>query len=158
MSQKLKEIHKEGYANIIFSSTPIEYGKEDKNSIKNIFKKPEPIYARCYFPNSIGKVGERNFWHEIWIDGNFVKRTLYKDPPDPEWDQIQIWVSDEDYKNELLNLESGEHDIIIWVMKCEFEGKFFKTETTLSGDLLVKEKERADLTRLSKGNISYIVP
>ncbi|MBY9006548.1 MAG: hypothetical protein KGD63_07295 [Candidatus Lokiarchaeota archaeon] len=158
MTQQFKKIQKEGYANIIFSSKPIEYGAEDEESLKKVFTKPDPIYARCYFPNHIGKIEKRSFWHEIWIDGKFIKRTLYESPPDPEWDQIQIWITDDDYKNEILNLDSGKHEIVIWVMKCEFEGKYFKIETTLSGDPLINEKERVKLSRLSKGNITYVVP
>lgn len=152
---KYKKIHEENYSNSVFSTETIELGKEDNYELKTDFTKPEPVYARCYFPEPVGKVEGKNFWHEIWINGKFIKRTQFEKPPDPEWDEIQIWVSEDEYKQEIADLGSGKHEIIIWVIKNEFKGKEVVTETTLSGDIKGKEKEIWVPKRLSKGKFFY---
>lgn len=143
---KYRIIDKDGYGNFIFASQPIEFGKEDNYKLKTEFTKPEEIYARSYFPSKIGKIDAKDFWHEIWINGKFIRKTIFNSPPDPDWDQIQIWISKDDYSDIINSLKKGEYKIIIWVLKNEIIKEEDKTE--------VKTKT----IKLSKGEFTYIVP
>ena len=153
-----KIIDKEGYANSIFASEPIELGKEDNYQLKAVFTKPEKVYARCYFPGTVGEVEPENFWHELWIDGKLKMRTNFSESPDPEWDQIQIWITEDEYKIQMEELESGEHEIIIWVMKNEYKGDTAIAEENAASEIEGRVKEVWVPVRLSKGKFKYIVP
>ncbi|MBN1802981.1 MAG: hypothetical protein JW891_15840 [Candidatus Lokiarchaeota archaeon] len=152
-----KKIHEENYCNTIFSTEPIELGKEKSSVIKDRFKKPEKIYARCYFPGAVGKVGDKKFRHELWIDGKLAKMIFFKNPPEPDWDTIQVWVSEDEYKSEISELSSGEHEVLLWVIKEEFGGTEVVSEKDSSGNIVQKEKEIWIPKRLSKGKIIYEV-
>lgn len=142
-SEKYKIINKEGYANSIFAGEPLEFGKIDNYKLKDTFNKDEKIYARSYLPGKIGKVKAEDFWHEIWINGIFIRKTVFKSAPDPDWDQIQIWISEDEYKDIISSLEKGEYKIIIWVLKNEIKEE--------------KEKKEVITVRLSKGEFTYMV-
>jgi len=154
---KYKKINDEGYCNAILSTTPIEMGKEEHNILKNTFIKPERVYARCYFPEPVGEVKGENFYHELWIDGNLVKTTYYKQSPDPDLDQIQVWISEDEYESQIDSLETGQHDLVLWVIKQEFRGMEKVIEKDLSGNKISREREVWLKKRLSKGKFSYQV-
>ena len=93
-----------------------------------------------------------DFWHEIWIDGRVLKRTHFMEPPDPRWDQIQIWITADDYTSEMKGLGRGTHEVVIWVMKNTYE-------------LARNDAGGEDATeciglpvRLAKGVFTYVVP
>lgn len=155
---KYKKKHKEGYCNMIFATRSIGKGKEAAHQLKTTFTKPDKVYARCYFPGEVGIVTGKNFWHEIWIDGKYVMRTYFEEPPGADWDQIQIWVTEDEYKNQMQGLTRGEHTIILWVIRNEYRGKKWVTEKNSAGNYIKKEKEIWVPIRLSKGKFTYIVP
>ncbi len=133
----------EGYGNCIFAGKEVVKGGESTVSIKDTFTGPEPVFARCYFPGPIGRVEASDFWHEIWINGQIKKRTLFHEAPGSNWDQIQIWVTENDYTPEMKALKRGKHEVVIWVMK---------NARTESG------KVKWAPARLSRGEFIYIVP
>lgn len=142
VGHKYKKFHEEEYSNTIFSNEQIEVGKEDKTLIADIFTKPDKVYARSYFPKPVGKISGKDFYHELWIDKKLIKTTYFSNPPDPNWDQIQIWISEDEYKDELAALESGSHEVIIWVLK----------------NVYVRVKNEWRKKRLSVGKFTYNVP
>ncbi len=144
IESKYRKISSEGYGNFIFANEQIEVGKEDNYQLKSVFKKPEKIFARCYFPGNIGEIKAQDFWHEIWIDGKFIRKTVFYSKPDPNWDQMQIWISEEVYSDLIYTLEKGEYKIIIWVLKNEITK--------------VKDITETKTIKLSKGEFTYIVP
>ena len=115
--------NREGYCNCVFAENEIEKGKEDKVDIKTSFKRGDSVYARCYLPGQIGKIKASEFWHELWIDGKMAKRTLFKKAPNRSWDQIQVWVSEDEYAREIKRLPKGNHEIHLWVIKKAYRGK-----------------------------------
>ncbi len=153
-----RTIHPEGYANCIFAAEPIQLGREDEYDLKERFVYPEPVYARCYLPGPIGPIEGENFWHEIWIDGKLKGRTFFKEPPEPSWDQIQIWITEDEYSSRMEELGPGEHTIIIWVMKNEFQGERAVADVNAAGEITAEMKEIWVPVRLSKGKFTYVVP
>ena len=146
----------EGYGNCIFSTKEIGKGKESKVTIKSSFKSPDKVYARCYFPGKVGKLRQgKNFWHESWVDRKLKRRTFFKQPPNPGWKQIQIWVSEDEYKKDIRGLGRGKHEIIIWVMKNTYKGKRAEAVKDASGKIKGKMKEVWVPVRLSKGKFTY---
>ncbi len=152
-----KRIHSEGYANCIFAETPIGLGEEDRHQLKNSFIAPDDVYARCYLPGPIGPVEGDNFWHELWIDGKLRGRTFFKEPPEPEWDQIQIWITEDEYSSQMNELGTGKHDIIIWVMKNEYRGERAVAGENAADEMTAEMKEIWVPVRLSKGKFTYTV-
>lgn len=112
----------DGTCNCVFSPSPIPRGQEETVMIRNDFLKPQPVYARCYFIEPVGKIEPENFRHELWIDGMMSRKTLFEEPPDQKWDQISVWITSEDYTDVINALEPGEHTIELRVYKKE-EGK-----------------------------------
>jgi hypothetical protein len=153
-----KMIHEEGYANCVFSTEPIELGNEGENTLKKHFTYPEPVYARCYFPGPIGTIEAENFWHELWVDGKLRARTFFEEPPEPSWDQIQIWITEDEYKQHMQELGKGEHEIIIWVMKNEYHGDRAEAGLNAAGEVTAEMKEIWVPVPLSKGKFTYTVP
>ncbi len=141
--EQYKIINKDGYANSIFANEPLEYGKEDNYKLKDTFVKDDKIYARSYLPGKIGKVKAEDFWHEIWINGNFIRKTVFKIVPNPDWDQIQIWISEDEYSDIIKSLEKGEYKITIWVLKNQVKEE--------------KGKKEVITVKLSKGEFTYKV-
>lgn len=153
-----RTMHPEGYANCIFAAESIQLGREDEYDLKERFVYPEPVYARCYLPGPIGPIEGENFWHEIWIDGKLRGRTFFKEPPEPSWDQIQIWITEDEYSSRMEELGPGEHTIIIWVMKNEFQGERAVADVNAAGEITAEMKEIWVPVRLSKGKFTYVVP
>ncbi len=151
-------IHAEGYANCIFAVEPIELGREAEYTLKTVFTQPEPVYARCYLPGPVGETAPGDFWHEIWIDGKMRMRTSFTTAIDPSWDQIQVWITEDEYKDQMDALDSGEHRVILWVMKNEFHGERAVAGTNAAGEIEAKMEEVWIPVRLSKGSFTYIVP
>lgn len=150
-------IDPEGYANCIFATAPIGLGEEAKAPLTDRIVAPDPIYARCYLPEPIGPIEGENFWHELWIDGKLRSRTFFNEPPEPEWDQIQIWVSEDEYADQINALGPGEHEIIIWVMKNESHGERAVAGTNAAGEIVAGMEEIWIPVRLSKGSVTYVV-
>lgn len=136
-----------GYCNCVFSTQDIPKGREKDVPLKDEFTAPEPVYARCYFPEKIGPLRAEDFWHEIWIDGRLAQFTRFKKPPPPDWDQVAVWVTAEDYAEEMKHLEPGEHEIVIWVLKNADPKPHSDTEP------FIPEPQR-----LSRGRFLYTVP
>jgi hypothetical protein len=150
-------IDPEGYANCIFATAPIGLGEEASAPVTDRIVAPDPIYARCYLPGPIGPIEGENFWHELWIDGKLRSRTFFNEPPEPEWDQIQIWVSEDEYADQINALGPGEHEIIIWVMKNESHGERAVAGTNAAGEIVAGMEEIWIPVRLSKGSVTYVV-
>jgi hypothetical protein len=151
---KYKQLHKEGYSNCVFATKAIDKNKESRYTFKNKFNQ-EPVYARCYLPGPVGKVKGKDFWHEIWVDRKLKKRTFFKKPPDANWDQIQIWITEDEYSSVMKSLSSGQHDIILWVIKNEYKGKKAVAETNSAGEIVGVMKEIWVPKSLSKGKFSF---
>ncbi|MBU2549746.1 MAG: hypothetical protein KKB20_15130 [Proteobacteria bacterium] len=152
-----KKTFPEGYCNCVFSPQEISKDKEGSVQLKDSFAKPEKVYARCYFSGPVGKVKGPDFWHELWVDRKLVSRTKFKEPPDANWDQIQIWITEDEYKKQMQGLAPGKHEVTIWVMKNTFQGKRAEAERDASGKIVAKDKEIWVPVRLSKGNFTYTV-
>ncbi|MFP4153318.1 MAG: SPOR domain-containing protein [Alkalispirochaeta sp.] len=150
-------IDREGYANCIFATAPIGLGEEASAPLTDRIVAPDPIYARCYLPEPIGPIEGENFRHELWIDGKLRSRTFFNEPPEPEWDQIQIWVSEDEYADQINALGPGEHEIIIWVMKNESHGERAVAGTNAAGEIVAGMEEIWIPVRLSKGSVTYVV-
>ena len=113
---RFKKLSAEGYGNCIFSTSEIVRDGEFKVKIQDIFTKPDQVYARCYFPEPVGRIEAADFWHEIWIDGLIAKRIVFGEPPAPNADQTAIWITAEDYADEMAALKPGRHEIVLWIM------------------------------------------
>ncbi|PIU68518.1 MAG: hypothetical protein COS84_00890 [Armatimonadetes bacterium CG07_land_8_20_14_0_80_40_9] len=155
---KYKKIHKEGYCNCIFSTKALALGKEETYNVKDKFVKPEPVYARCYFPGPVGEVKPEDYWNEIWIDGELKLRTFYEEPPGADWSTTQIWITEDTYTKVMEELEPGEHEIIIWVTKNEYKGEKAVAGEEADGKIVGKMKEIWVPKGLSIGKFIYIVP
>ena len=153
-----KTIHKDGYSNIIFSTLPIEKGKENEVPILPEFTKPESVYARCYFPEQIGDVSNEDLWHELWIDGEMVLKTFFEDSVDPSWDQIQIWITEEDYADQFKSLDKGSHDVVLWVIKNDLKGEKSISRAESAGTIIGEIEKIFVPVTISKGEFKYIVP
>jgi hypothetical protein len=153
-----KLLHPEGYANAVFATEPIGLGEEDTHDLKERFIYPRPVFARCYLPGPIGEISGEDFWHEIWINGKLRGRTFFKEPPEPSWDQIQIWVTEDEYRSQMDDLGSGEHSIILWVMKNEYQGERAVAGENAAGEIVAEMKEIWVPVRLSKGSFTYVKP
>jgi hypothetical protein len=136
-----------GYCNCVFSTQEIPKGKEKNITLLEKFTRPDPVFARCYFPEKIGPVRAEDFWHEIWIDGRLTQFTRFNKPPPPDWDQVAVWITAEDYADEMKALGPGEHEIVIWVLKNSDPGPRTNSEPFLP-----------EPKRLSRGRFIYIVP
>jgi hypothetical protein len=134
---KYFQVTENGYGNILFSDAPVEYNKEQADQFKTSFTKPEKIFARCYVPAAFGKMDAGNLWYEIWVNDEFKEKVVFDKAPDPSWDQLQLWVSEEDFKKELDSFKSGEYKITIYV---------------------VKNSNANEQVKLAKGDFTYIVP
>lgn len=145
------------YEKCIFSTTPIVIGAESESEIKTVFVSPEKVYARAYFPGPVGNVGKNDFWHEIWVDGKMHKRTFFTEGIDSTWDQIQIWITEDEYSAVMSELSPGQHEIVIWVIKNEYQGEKVVTETNAAGEMEKKMKEIWVPKKMSKGKFVYIV-
>ena len=126
-----------GFGNILFSNAPVEFNKEQDGQFKTFFTKPEKIFARCYIPGSFGKIDTGNLWYEIWVNDEFKEKVFFDKTPDPSWDQLQLWISEEDFKKELDSFKNGEYKITIFV---------------------IKNSNLKDQVKLAKGDFIYIVP
>ncbi len=154
---KYKKIHEKGHSNIIFSTTPIEKGKEDQNQIKSDFEKPEPVYSRVYFPEPFD-ASELRYMVEYWIDGKMVKTGGGK--VEPGWDTIQLWITEEEINDviEFKYLDPGEHEILVWIKVPTEVEEMVTTETTLSGEVVSKKSNLQKVKYVSSGKFKYIVP
>lgn len=123
-SNKFRKVDKNGEANIIFASQPIQLNQESSANLKTEFKYGEPIYSRVYFPGPVGRLnnGEK-LMADLWIDDKFAGRLSYK-TIDPSWDTIQIYINgtgeDEFDGSYFSGLSSGSHKITIFVAKENF--------------------------------------
>lgn len=120
---KFKKISKNGYCNCIFSNEEIPKHGEAGIQIKKSFMKPEQVFARCYFPKSIGQIPAENFWHELRIDGNLVRVTEFEEPPTPDWDQTAVWITSEDYPKVMKEMGQGRRQVELRIMKKTMMGK-----------------------------------
>jgi len=152
-----KKMHEEGFTNTVFATQPIDKGEEASSDIKERFIGTEKVYARCYLPAPLGKVDAANFWHELWIDGKFSSRTKFAEAPDPDWDQIQVWISEDEYQQQMSELGPGEHDIHIWVMKNVFKDTRPEVVESAGGEVRTVMKDIWIPTRLSSGKFKYVV-
>jgi hypothetical protein len=140
---RYRKVHGDGYGNCLFASEEISPGQESALVIQNDFSRPAQVYARCYFAEPVGALAAEDFWHEIWIDGKIVKRTVFTEPPDPGADQTQIWVTEDDYAGEMAALAPGVHEVTILVMK-NARGESGKVKWTP--------------VKLARGDFKYLVP
>ena len=72
--------------------------------------------------------------------------------------KIQVWVTEDEYKKQMGELEKGEHLITMWVIKNEFKGKKVVAKTKADGTVVAEEKEVWMPKRLSRGHFVYVVP
>ena len=140
---RYRKIHVDGYGNCLFASAEISSTGESDLEIRTDFTKPDQVYARCYFPEEVGPLAAEDFWHELWIDGKIVKRTVFAEPPDPRADQTQIWITADDYAREMAGLAPGVHEVTVWVMK-NARGESGKVKWAP--------------VRLARGDFKYVVP
>ena len=125
---KFRKLNKDGTGNMVFSSTNIVKGEEEKSELKTIFKEGESIYARAYFSTKLGELeGEEEGFIDLWIDGKHQKRLGFTNKDiAADKDQTLIYVyNTTDYSpdfNESLfsDLTAGEHKIRLIVGKTKF--------------------------------------
>ncbi|MCG8569722.1 MAG: SPOR domain-containing protein [Spirochaetes bacterium] len=143
---------------IIFATQSIPINNKTNIKTKESFTFPQPVYARAFLPAPIGKVKAENFWHEIWINNKLVRRTYFRSPPEADWDQIQIWVSEDEYQDQIKNLKPGQHQLTLLVYINQFQGKKSITDTNEKGESVTTEKEIWIPRILAKGTFQYLVP
>ncbi len=129
---KYKVLNKDGSGNIIFASTNIVKGEEDKAELKTSFQEGETIYARAYFSAPMVKLsGEEEGFMDLWIDGKHAKRLSFtNDDIAPGKDQTLIYVYKTtdyapDFSDSLFSdLDAGAHKLrlIVGVTKFVREG------------------------------------
>jgi hypothetical protein len=125
---KYKKLNKDGTANMVFSTTNIKKGAEDKSTLKTKFDDTESIYARAYFSAKFGQLkGEEEGFIDIWIDGSHAKRLNFTNKDiSPDKDQTLIYVYNTkdyapDFKDDVWeSLSAGEHKIHLVVGKTQF--------------------------------------
>lgn len=156
----LKKIDTKGIANIVFSSSAIEKGKENPAAMKTVFTSGDKIFARCYFPRAVGsfKNGETCHVH-LWVDGKVIWHGEYSGRalPEPSWDQIQIYVrntGDDDFRGAISNaldtVSPGSHEVQVVVLR----DKFMKYKKVIKGSSVTKEPVYQPVY-LSKGTFNY---
>jgi hypothetical protein len=157
---KFKKINKNGSANILFSNSKIEKGKESKVALKNNFTDSEVIWARAYFPKGFGTLeGEAEGFIDMWIDGKHVKRLAFSNKDVPaENDQMMIYVhntDNDDFKDEIWNaIDAGDHKIKIVVGKTQFLKAKIKVDVE-GNDLVAKRDDAYKAVYLSESEFTY---
>ena len=129
---KYAKLNKDGTGNIIFASTNIVKGEEEKCELKTTFKEGETIYARAYFSSKMPELeGEEEGFIDLWIDGKHEKRLGFTNKDiAPGKDQTLIYVYNTtdyspDFSDSLFSeLSPGEHKLrlIVGVTKFLREG------------------------------------
>lgn len=158
---KFKIMNKNGSANIVFSNSKIEKGKESAVALKTKFTDSEVIWARAYFPNKFGALeGEAEGFMDMWVDGKHIKRLNFtnKDVPAAN-DQMMIYIHNtgsDDFKDEVWSsIDAGEHKIKIVVGKTQFLKK--KVVLDVEGDDLVAKRDDAyKAVYLSESDFTFI--
>ncbi len=157
---KFKKLNKNGSANIIYSNSKIEKGKESNVILKNKFSDSEVIWARAYFPKAFGTLeGEAEGFIDMWIDGKHVKRLAFSNKDVPAGnDQMMIYVHNtdsDDFKDEVWNsIDAGDHKIKIVVGKTEFLKA--KVKLGVEGNDIVAERDDAyKAVYLSESEFTY---
>ncbi|MBS2021721.1 MAG: protein kinase [Deltaproteobacteria bacterium] len=105
-----------GYGNCVFSTKPIEAGKEEAAQMRTIFGTNEGIHGRCYFAHQVGPNKAGEVWQELWVDG--VKRAqIIYDPPLPnDDDQLQLEPGVQ-HASRINELPSGKHVFSLWIYR-----------------------------------------
>ncbi len=154
------KMNKNGSANILFSDTKIEKGKESQVKLKSKFTDSEVIWARAYFPKEFGTLeGEAEGFIDLWIDGKHVKRLNFSNKDVPAGnDQMMIYVHNtgsDDFSDDIWSgIEAGEHKIKLVVGKTEFLKA--KVVLDVEGDDLVAKKDDAyKAVYLSESDFTY---
>jgi eukaryotic-like serine/threonine-protein kinase len=113
----LKKVHSQGnFGNCIFSTRPLEAGKEDSNSVRTSFATQEAIHGRCYFAHQVGVSKAGEVWQELYIDGRKVAQIIY-DPPLPN-DETQVGLPfSEQNQARLAELPAGKHTFDVWIYR-----------------------------------------
>jgi len=131
---------------MIFASSPIPLRHEQAVTLQTEFSVPDPVYARAYFPVALGALVAGELWHELWINGELVKRYFYETLPEADWTQVQIWLSSEVYQAEFAALTAGQHQVEIRLYKLG-------PVDQAAGDGAVRPA-----IAVSRGEFSYLVP
>jgi hypothetical protein len=125
-----------GYGNCVFSSKPLERGKEDPGGVRSTFSASEPIYALCYFPHQIGPNKSGEVWEELWVDGVKRAQVIY-DPALPnDQDQLALEVSKR-HGSRLGALSSGKHTLDVWIYRQVEDVE--TPEPLAAGELVVRK-------------------
>jgi hypothetical protein len=105
-----------GYGNCIFSTRPLEAGKEEPGQLRTVFGTTEGLQGRCYFAHQVGPNKAGEVWQELWVDG--VKRAqIIYDPPLPnDEDQLQLDVAAQ-HASRIAELSSGKHTFSLWILR-----------------------------------------
>ncbi len=113
----LKKVQAQGnYGNCVFSTKPLEAGKEDSNAVRTSFSAQEEIHGRCYFAHQVGANKAGEVWQELYIDGRKVAQLIY-DPPMPN-DETQIGLPfSEQNQARLADLAAGKHTLDVWIYR-----------------------------------------
>jgi hypothetical protein len=133
----LKKVQAQGnYGNCVFSTKPLEAGKEDSNSVRTSFSAQEAIHGRCYFAHQVGANKAGEVWQELYIDGRKVAQLIY-DPPLPN-DETQIGVPfSEQNQARLAELPTGKHTLDVWIYRQSEDAE--SPEPLAAGEFTVRK-------------------
>ena len=133
----LKKMQAQGaYSNCIFSTKPLEAGKEDASSLRNTFSSGEEMSARCYLAHQLGPNKAGEIYQELWIDGQRRKQVIYDPPLANDTDQVAVDVK-QTYGTLLGELSVGKHTLDLWLYR---QGEDADNPEPLSaGELVVRK-------------------
>ena len=125
-----------GYGNCVFSTKPLEQGKEDANSIRTTFSVTEAISGRCFFAHQVGPNKAGEVWQELFIDGKKTAQFIY-DPPLPnDEDQVGLEFSEQN-KGRLQELPAGKHVFDVWIYRQSEDAE--NPEPLAAGEFTVRK-------------------
>lgn len=144
---EFRKIGANGEANIVFSTSKIDKGKEKDVTFATKFTSTDPIWARAYFPGEFGELeGEAEGFIDIWIDGTHAKRMSFTNKTvaaDKEQTPIYLHnTGNDDFKADVwAGLEPGEHKVKVVVGKTELVAE--KVKLSVEGDDVVAKNDDA---------------
>ena len=124
-----------GYGNCVFSTRPIERGKEEEHALRTSFSQGDAIYGRCYFRRAIGPNKSGEVWQELWVDGVKRAQVIYDPALQPAEDQLGLEVSRR-HGSRLSELSSGKHTLDIWIYRQAEDAE--NPEPLAAGELVVR--------------------
>jgi hypothetical protein len=125
-----------GYGNCIFSTKPLEAGKEDASSVRTNFGVDEAVHARCYFAHQVGPSKAGEVWEELFIDSAKAAQHIYDPALPPDESQFGFDFSQQ-YQSRLSALSPGKHVLDLWVYRQSEDAD--NPEPLAAGEFIVRK-------------------